>query len=310
MARPAARPAAGHGVSAMEEDSKRLEAAIRRVRATAPRPVLDNATFLRLRALIATESGMEFDDESRFIVERRLLARLRALRLESFEAYHRYLRYSPRGDGEISRMLEAVAINETYFFRERRQLEAFRYEVLPILASENAATRTLRIWSAGCASGEEAYSIAILVDESHLFEGWRVEIRATDLVEKSIAAARGALYRETSLRATPEEARARYFTRVDEQTWRLDERIRRMVEFDVANLLDADGAAGWPGLDAIFCRNVLSYFGAAARRRAVRLFHERLREGGFLLLGYAESLAALDTPFRLCALERDVVYRK
>jgi chemotaxis protein methyltransferase CheR len=238
------------------------------------------------------------------------LPRLRALRLGDFEAYYRYLLYTPGRKAEMARMLEAVTIRETYFFREPRQLEALRDELLPGVAGENSASRTLRIWSAGCASGEEPYSVAIVVLESGLFDGWSVEILGTDLVPEAVEAARRGLYRESSLRAVSGERRERYFTKEGANAWRLDERVRRMVAFDILNLADERAVASFPVFDLVLCRNVLIYFGEAARRRTVIAFYHRLREGGFLLLGHAETLAALDTGFTLCHLERDVVYQR
>jgi chemotaxis protein methyltransferase CheR len=287
-----------------------LQAALSRARAGVTMPRLDEQTFVGLRDMIAEASGIAFDERSRFIVERRLLPRLRALRLDDFEAYYRFLLYGPEAGDELTRMLEAVSIRETYFFREVQQLETFRDEVLPRLAAENAATRRLRVWSAGCATGEEPYSVAILVLESGLFDAWQVEIVGTDLVPSAISAARRGLFRDASLRATPDEARDRYFTREGTNAWLLAERIRRMVRFETVNLLDPAGCASLPVFDVIFCRNVLIYLGEAARHRAVAVFYDRLRKGGRLLLGHAESLLSIGTPFSLVHLRRDIVYVK
>jgi chemotaxis protein methyltransferase CheR len=287
-----------------------LQAAIARARAGTSAPRLDAQTFLGLRDLIADASGIAFDERSRFIVERRLQSRLRALRLDDFEAYHRYLLFGPDAAAETARMLEAVTIRETYFFREWQQLEAFRDEILPSIAEENAGTKTLRVWSAGCATGEEPYSVAVLVLESGLFDGWDVRIVGTDLVRSALGAARRGLFRDASMRATPDDVRDRYFAREGTNAWRLDERVRRAVEFEPANLIDPAACAALPAFDAVFCRNVLIYFGELARRRAASIFHDRLRTGGRLLLGHAESLLSLHTPFALVHLKRDIVYVK
>jgi chemotaxis protein methyltransferase CheR len=294
----------------MNDGSDALRAALARARAGSTIPHLDDETFLGLRDLIAEASGIAFDERSRFIVERRLVPRLRALRLDDFGAYYRYLLYSPEAGDEMARLLEAITIRETYFFREWPQLEAFRDEMLPRFARENAGTRRLSLWSAGCATGEEPYSIAILVLESGLFRGWQVDIVGTDLVAPAIAAARQGLYRDASLRSTPDPLRDRYFTREGENAWRLDERVRAMVVFELLNLVDTARYAMLPTLDAIFCRNVLIYFSEETRRRVVLGFHERLRDGGSLLLGHAESLLTLATPFTLRHVGRDMVYEK
>lgn len=294
----------------MSDLPKTLESVLRRACSATRRPVLSDAAFLGLRAAIEGASGIAFDDDSRFILERRLFARLRALRLDDFDAYYRYLLYAPDAREEVVRMLEAVAVRETYFFREPRQLAAFREELLPRLARENRESRSLRIWSAGCASGEEPFTIAILVRDSGLFDGWRVEIVGTDIAPAAIDAARCGVYRASSLRATPDEVRERCFECEGENAWRLAGGVREMVDFGVLNIFDTRGVERLGPFDAIFCRNVLIYFGLRARRRALRIFYERLREGGYLLLGHAESVAALDSAFALCHLERDVVYRR
>jgi chemotaxis protein methyltransferase CheR len=294
----------------MTDGSDALRAALARARAGTSVPHLDDETFLGLRDLIATASGIAFDERSRFIVERRLVPRLRALKLDDFGAYYRYLLYSPEAGEELDRMLESVTIRESYFFREWPQFEAFRDELLPRFARENAAARRLRIWSAGCATGEEPYSAAILVLESGLFKGWRVDVLGTDLVAPAIDAARRGLYRDASLRATPDDVRDRYFSYEGDNAWRLDERVRDMVVFEPLNLVETARYAALPEIDAVFCRNVLIYFAEETRRRVIMGFHERLRDGGYLLLGHAESLLSLATPFTLHHVGRDMVYRK
>lgn len=294
----------------MTEGSDALRAALARARAGTSAPHLDDETFLGLRDLIATASGIAFDERSRFIVERRLVPRLRALKLDDFGSYFQYLLYSPEASEELDRMLEAVTIRESYFFREWPQFEAFRDELLPRFARENAAKRRLRIWSAGCATGEEPYSVAILVLESGLFEGWRVDVLGTDLVAPAIEAARRGLYRDASLRSTSDHVRDRYFSHEGDNAWRLDERVRDMVVFESLNLVDTAACAALPEMDAIFCRNVLIYFAEETRRRVVTGFHGRLRDGGYLMLGHAESLLTLATPFTLHHVGRDMVYRR
>ncbi len=285
-----------------------LKSALARVRAASSAPRLDEQTFLGLRDVIAETSGIAFDERSRFIVERRLQSRLRALRLDDFESYYRYLLYGPEPDDERARLLEAVAIRESYFFREWQQLETFRDEVLPQIAEENAQAASLRIWSAGCATGEEAYTLAILVRESGKFEGWSIELVGTDLVQSAVAAARRGLYRDASMRAIPDAMRDRYFEREGTNAWRLCEAVRSAVRFETANLVDVASCSDLPVFDVVFCRNVMIYFSEGARRRASSVFWEHVREGGRLLLGHAESLLSLRTPFQSTHVRRDVVY--
>ncbi|MBK6425046.1 MAG: protein-glutamate O-methyltransferase CheR [Blastocatellia bacterium] len=286
-----------------------LRAALARSREGATGPRLDAETFLGLRDLIADASGIDFDENSRYIVERRLLPRLRALRLDDFASYYRSLLFGEDAEAELERLLEAVTIRETYFCRERAQLEALRDNVIPEVALKNAESRRVRIWSAGCASGEEPYSVAMHVASRPEVAGWDVQIVGTDLVASAVEAARAGMYRDGALRAVTDEQRARYFTCDAPNAWRLDETVRRSVSVERRNLLDGPPQGSEP-FDVILCRNVLLYFGEAARRRAVEVFHDSMLAGGWLLLGHAESLLSMRTPFRPVHLGRDLVYRR
>jgi chemotaxis protein methyltransferase CheR len=273
-------------------------------------PKLSDAAFLAIRNVIAEASGITFDEGSRFILERRLLPRLHALRLSSFESYYQYLLDGPDAARELDTMLEHVAIRETYFFREPHQFAAFREELLPRLRRENESSRRLRIWSAGCASGEEPFTVAMLVLDSRLFDGWEIQIVGTDLSATAIGEARRGVFRDGSMRIIPDDFKARYFARDGDDSWRIDDRVRHMVEIEKLNLVDTSGFERYAETDVVFCRNLLIYFGAKARRLVVDGFHAALRNGGYLLLGHAESLAARTTPFKLLHLRRDLIYQK
>ncbi|MBA3242895.1 MAG: protein-glutamate O-methyltransferase CheR [Acidobacteria bacterium] len=206
--------------------------------------------------------------------------------------------------------LDATAVQETYFFREERALRAFREEMLPEIAERRRDERLLRVWSAGCSTGEEAYTLAMLVLESGLFDGWRIELSASDLLRRVIADARRGVYAEKSFRTTSPAHREKYFTPRGDGTFIVAERLRAMVDFGCFNLVDSRRFDARPDLDVIFCRNVMLYFGTDARRRTVAAFHRQLRDGGYLVLGASESLFTIDTPFRLSHLRNDLVYQK
>jgi chemotaxis protein methyltransferase CheR len=272
--------------------------------------VMDDSVFLRLRDLIYQASGLYFDQRSKYLLERRLRARVLELQLADFVQYHLYLQFDRDRMAELQRALDAVAIHETYFFRETRALKAFSEEILPELHARNAATRTLRIWSAGCSTGEEPYTLAMLIEETGLFDGWTVELSASDLSQRVIAEARAGVYRANSFRTTDDDRRARYFSAGADGRHLIDERFRSSVNFGCFNLADSRRFDIYSELDVLFCRNVMIYFDAAARRRTVTGFHHQLREGGYLILGASESLVALNTPFRLAHLRNDLVYQK
>ena len=273
------------------------------------RPEMSAEEFRLLRDLVYERSGIYIRDDLKFVMERRLWPRLEALALPDFSAYHRHLRLDPRGAFELDFAIEALATNETYFFREKPQLQAFSEEILPRLEEQNRASRRLRIWSAGCSTGEEPYTIAILVKESGRFEGWDIQVLGTDISRKVLASARRAEYGPSSMRAMPEGYLARYFEPAGARQ-KLKEDVRSMVTFGHLNLVELEQGQLVSRQDAIFCRNVLIYFDLAARRRALDLFYARLHEGGYLLLGHSESLINLTAAFELVHLKSDLVYRR
>lgn len=265
--------------------------------------------FRLLRDLVQAHCGIVFRDETRYLLERRLAPRLQALGLGSFAEYHRFLRYDPGREVELDEAIDLLTTNETYFYREPHQLAALTREILPELATTLAARRQLRILSAGCSTGEEAYTLAVIVREARLFEGWDVQIIGADISRRCLSAARASAYGEHAFRA-PEAAPMRRWFQLRGGKWVVDESLRRMVRFTRENLLDPRALASLPQVDVLLCRNVMIYFDLEARRRVLARFHERLREGGWLLLGHSESLLNVTADFELVHLRSDLVYRK
>jgi chemotaxis protein methyltransferase CheR len=273
------------------------------------RPEMTAEEFRLLRDLIYDHCGILVRDDMKYVMERRLAPRLAALGLTDFGAYHRYLRYDPNQKSELDAAIEALTTNETYFFREPQQLQAFRSELLPMLRARNERFRRLRIWSAGCSSGEEAYTVSMLIRESGLFDGWDLEIYGTDISKRVLTLARRAEYGASSLRATPEEYLNRYFEAVGAR-YKVRDEVRSTVSFGQMNLLDPEMIQLVPRADVIFCRNVMIYFDVPARKRVLKVFYEKLFPGGYLLLGHAESLMTLSADFELVHLTQDLVYRR
>jgi chemotaxis protein methyltransferase CheR len=264
--------------------------------------------FRLIRDLVNEFCGISFQDDALFVVERRLRERLAALGLEDFSAYYQYLRYHSDARAELERAVDCLTTNETYFFREEYQLRGFRDEVLPALLALAGSRRRLVIWSAGCSTGEEVYTIAMLVAESGLFDGWDVRVFGSDISRRVLAVARKGVYGPSSFRAMP-PAYARWF--IDGPEGRsVHPRIRAMCHFGQLNLLESARTAIVGRVDAIFCRNVLIYFDAASRRRVIDSFHERLWPGGYLMLGHSESLLNVSTAFEVAHLRSDLVYRR
>jgi len=273
-------------------------------------PRMRRDEFRLLRELVNKRSGMFFDDSSFFVFERRLRERAKALEIGDFSSYYQYLRFHPRGAEELEEAIDALVTNETYFFREEYQLRAFSEDILPRLHEQAARShrRRLVIWSAGCSTGEEVYSLAILVLRSKLFQGWDVRVFGNDISRRVLGIARRGVYSRHSFRAMPEQY-DEYFE-PDPQGRRVIDSVRSLCQFGHFNLMERERASILGRVDAIFCRNVLIYFDAASRKTVIDGFYDRLQPGGFLMLGHSESLLHVSTAFDLAHLSADMVYRR
>lgn len=269
---------------------------------------LEASEFRLLRDLFNSFSGLYFGPDSRLVLERRLRERLAVHHLHSFSEYYQRF-FQNGGRTELEEAIELVAVHETYFFREHYQLEALKNEILPELIRGSSTRSRLSIWSAGCSTGEEVYSIAIAVRESGLDRQCDVRIFGSDISRKSLAVARRGHYGKSAFRATPPDIRRRYFNEHYDGAQVSDE-IRSLCSFGQLNLMDTLRTAIVGRVDIIFCRNVLIYFDEVSRRRVIETFYERLNPGGFLLLGHSESLLNISTAFELVHLREDLVYRK
>jgi chemotaxis protein methyltransferase CheR len=267
---------------------------------------LSLSAFAALSELIVRRSGLLFEMKSRAMLERRLSPRLLAHRLSSFEDYIQLLQ---RNGAELDEVYQILTTKETYFFRQDYQLRAFLDEIVPRLAEANSVNRRLTIWSAGCSSGEEAYTLAMMLSESPLLMGFRTSVVGTDLCRSNIETAERGLYRAGSFRAMNEDLMHKHFTE-EKGGLQIKPALRRMVHFSVGNLLNARDVRSVGRVDAVFCRNVLIYFDDAARQAVTGLFYERLLPGGYLLLGHSESLLNAGTRFEAVHLEADLVYRR
>ncbi len=270
---------------------------------------LPDDVFRLLRDQIYRRSGIWFNDTSKYLLQKRLSPRARELNFDSFQKYFYFLQYDPRADAEFDQIFDLVTTNETYFFREPAQLQAFVEEIVPDILSRKSVKK-VRIWSAGCSSGEEPYSIAILLKETGWYEHAAFEIFASDINQQVLVKARKGNYRENAFRAIPPGLRERHFTRASDNSWHVSDDIRNRVSFGRLNLYDEGRVSLLGQLDIVFCRNVIIYFDDASKKVVVNNFYNRLSEGGYLLLGHSESLISLSTQFKLRHLKNDMVYQK
>jgi chemotaxis protein methyltransferase CheR len=273
---------------------------------------LSEEEFRLLRDFIHEQFGLYYDDSQRSSLRSRLAGRLSLLGLLSFEDYYRYLRFAPGRAEELQRMVSHLTNNETYFFREMPQLQVLADTVLRRLKERKAETgeRTLRVLSAGCSTGEEALTLAMIVYESaQFFWNWDVKVFGMDVDPEALEKARRGAYHQNSLRGVGPEKLERHFLR-DGKEVKVKESIRRLVTFRPGNLLEAESYQGLYPLDVIFCRNVLIYFSDASIRRVARIFHEVLGPGGYLFLGHAESLARITDTFTAIRFQGAMLYQK
>jgi chemotaxis protein methyltransferase CheR len=273
-------------------------------------PLSDDA-FRLLRDLIHDYCGIYFDDGSKFLLQRRLSRRLDQRQLKGFEEYYHFLRYDRKREEELAVLVDNLTTNETYFFRESSQLRAFSEEILPELRQRLAGRKRLRIWSAGCSTGEEPYTIAILLLESgDWWRDWEVEIIGSDINQRVLHTARKGVYKKNAHRATSPEMLAKYFIEEGKGDFRIADRVKELVSFSYVNLLDPFKTSLIRDLDIVFCRNVIIYFDKEAKRKVIESFYDKLREGGYLLLGHSESLINISNAFVLRTLKHDMVYQK
>jgi chemotaxis protein methyltransferase CheR len=272
------------------------------------RATLGLEDFEQIRRLLNRHAGLWFTAEMRPAIERRLRARLVALGIETFTDYRRRL---AEGDlVEIGEAAEVCTVNETYAFRGLRQLRTFRDILLPRLAPNGKsyrAGRGIAMWSAGCATGEEAYTLGAIVLASQLFDPAKVRIFGTDISRRCIAAARRGIYSASSFRDEASMPYEHYFPKQPDGNRTVVDDLRAVCHFRHANLLESS-AFGF--IDVVFCRNVLIHMDEVSRRKVVQSFYERLSPGGYLVLGHSESLLKEQTDFVPEELPDDLIYRK
>lgn len=246
-----------------------------------------------LRILLQVRSGLSLSTEKRYLVESRLGMLCRRRGIESIPALVARLRRNPELELENA-VVEAMTTNETLFFRDRTPFDLFRDVILPEKLAANAQSRTLRIWCAAVSTGQEAYSLAMMLDEvAPRVAGWKIEILGTDISAEVLEKARQGLYSQFEVqRGLPIQLLLKYF-RQEGDKWRLTERIRNMVELRPHNLLEPSSQYGQ--FDVIFCRNVLIYFDVPTKARVMAALAQRLVRNGAFILGAAETVIGITT---------------
>ena len=287
---------------------------------------LTQAELKLLQALVYQECGMYFDDRRLHFLENRLLGRLRVCRLESFYSYYRLL-ISAEGKKELGQLLEDLTVNETSFFRNKAQLDLFHKYILEDILRKKEGTNqySLRIWSAGCSTGQEPYTLAMLLADGLAYYSlrnpaglrfaspkplipapWKVEILASDINYSVLRAGQEGIYSENQMSSVDYSYRLRYFDKLGDR-YVVKKSVKELVNFDFHNLKTQYLPQG---NDAIFCRNVMMYFDEAEQKRLVEKFRRCLNPTGYLFVGHAESLRGLSDRFSMVHRNNGTAYQR
>ena len=259
---------------------------------------MPDAVFARFSALIQQECGIKMPEAKKTMLEARLRKRLRALGFDDFEHYADYVFGSGGFEQELVHLLDVVTTNKTDFFREGVQFDYLQRTALPVLL-ECGLRGPLRAWSAGCSTGEEAYTLAMVLEEFRAMRhGFEYQILATDLSTRVLQAAARGIYRAERIEPVPQLLRSRYLLRSSDRTRdlvRVKPELRARVSFQRLNFRDREYAVGAPH-HVVFCRNVLIYFEKEFQRDLLQRLIERMVPGGYLFLGHTESIHGMGLP--------------
>ncbi|MFZ0735137.1 MAG: protein-glutamate O-methyltransferase CheR [Candidatus Sulfotelmatobacter sp.] len=269
--------------------------------------------LIRIRDLVYQVAGIFHPDSKLRLLQDRCGRRTKELKTQTFREYFEWLTVRPQRQSELIALLNEITIGETCFFRNQPQLDALRQIVFPkvIEAKAKMPFRRLRIWSAGCSTGEEPYTLSMLMleESQKQLKDWTVEILATDLNERSLAHAKNAVYGTYSTRNLTPYYRQKYFAPAGEQL-QVQPSVGSLVNFSRLNLSDDARMIFMKSLDVIFCCNVLIYFDLASKRRVIQHFYNNLLPHGYLFLGHSESLYGVTDDFRLVHLPGATAYLK
>ena len=265
---------------------------------------LADAEFEKYRSLIYKESGITFTQTNRSILESRLKERLREKSIDSVKSYYDVIL---KDQGELKGFLDSITTNLTRFFRNQAHFDALEHFVVPEIMKikRTSGGTTIKIWSAGCSTGEEPYTIAMLLSEI-LPPTWKYEIVASDLSLKCLMTAKEGFYAESRIVGIPDSYLKKYFDKVDDG-YKIRPQISSAIRFDYHNL---NNDSGLRGMDVVFCRNVIIYFDDAAQTAVINRFWESMSPKSFLFIGHSESLFGMDTKFEFLKTQWATLYSK
>ncbi|GMU94912.1 CheR family methyltransferase [Ignavibacterium album] len=269
--------------------------------------------FTQWRQFIYEKTGIYFQDNKKYLLESRLMRRLLHLKINSFKDYLEFIQNTPQGKYELRYLYDSITINETFFFRNQAQLEALVLKVIPeiIELKRNNNQNKVRIWSAAVSSGEEVYSVAMMINDfiNHKYPDFEFELLGTDLSNTALEAAVKGIYSEYSVRNVPVQFLKRYFRKIDNY-YEISPTIKGMVDFKHLNLYEDLAILSMGSIDVIFCANVLIYFDQNSKIKVINNLYRSLNKNGYLFIGYSESLHGISKAFKIVSFPKTVGYKK
>jgi chemotaxis protein methyltransferase CheR len=278
--------------------------------ALARREPITEADFLKFRDFFYRKTGIHFDETKRYFVDKRLVDRIEATGAEDFRAYFIALRFESRGE-ELQRLVNAMTVNETYFFREAYQFDCMVNDMLGEVAKRKPPGSRIRIWSIPSSTGEEPYSIAIyLLERWPLLNQYDIEILSSDIDTTVLQSAQRGVYSARSVGQLPKDYLLKYFDRRSDNEFAISRDLVAAVEFSRVNLTDTADTRKFRDIDLVFCRNLLIYFDDLSRRAAAEAMYDAMAPGGFICLGHAESMSRITPLFSVRRFTDAMVHQK
>lgn len=268
--------------------------------------------FTNLRDFIYAKCGIYIADNRKYLLENRLGNRLKKLNLRNFDEYYNLLRFDAGKGMEMKKLFEVITTNETSFYRNPPQLKVFQEKVLAdVLAGCRKKGKKLRIWSAGCSTGEEPYTIAMILHEVLGSEigMWDIKITANDLSERVLKSAREGIYNDYTLRSTPPEIAKKYFD-MNDGVNAIKPEVKKLVSFGQINLKDRAQIKRIERSQIVFCRNVIIYFDDEMKKQVISSYYDNLLPGGHLIIGHSESLHNITRAFKPVHYPGAIIYKK
>ena len=279
------------------------------VLAVAEYPALTEDEFRRLCEYLYRQSGMIFTEAKRYYVERRVNERMAATGSRTFAGYFARLRIN--AEDEIEHFVNALTVNETYFYREEHQLTCLTTDLLAERVRKKHTGDAIRIWSVPCSTGEEPFSVAIwLLENWSLVDDYEIEIVGSDIDTRVLDHARRGIFGKRSLMRLSAHLVEKYFSPMADEKWKILDELLNSVQFSSANIVESSETRGFGRFDVIFCRNVLIYFDDASRRIAAENLYENLLPGGFICLGHTESMSRISPLFEVRQFPDAIVYQR